>query len=212
MCGRYKGPETWAELHAVLGGFTVPEFEERSEFRPTNRVPIVLPDAGGAFEVAAARWSLIPNWYRKSLSEWKIATFNARLEDIGDKATFKGAWQRKQFCLMPAAYFWEWSGPHPSGAKGKKQRWRISRADNHHLVFAGLYENAQTMDGIVTSCTILMHEAGPDMEAMHDREPAILAPDEWEPFLTGSLDRDLREPVKPGTLRVAKDDSFDVAG
>lgn len=33
------------------------------------------------------------------------------------------------------------------------------------------------------------------MSALHDREPAILHPDEWEPYLAGRLDRDLTEPV-----------------
>jgi len=93
-------------------------------------------------------------FFSGKLSERKYPTFNARPEDIADKRTFQSAWKCKQFCLMQAAYFCEWSGPHPSGAKGKKQRWRISRADNHQLVFAGLYGTARTADGIVMSCTI----------------------------------------------------------
>lgn len=210
MCGRYKGPESWAELNAVLSGFVpAQQMDLPLEFRPTNHVPIVLPTATG-YEVTQARWSLIPPFFTKTLKEWTWPTFNARLEDIDTKRTFQNAWRRKQFCLMPADYFWEWSGPHPTDKK-KKQRWRISRADNHQLVFAGLYENANTADGLVTSCTILMHGCGDDMRPLHEREPTILHPDEWEPFLAGRLDRDLQDPVSAGTLRVTKDDGFDDA-
>jgi len=81
MCGRYKGPDTWAELHAVLGGFTLPEFEDRAEIRPTNRGPIVLPDADGAVEAVAARWSLIPNFFSGSCRP------QLRLAHIGQRAT-----------------------------------------------------------------------------------------------------------------------------
>jgi putative SOS response-associated peptidase YedK len=203
MCGRYKGPDTWAELHEVLSGFAPPA-EARAvpaEFRPTNKVPIVLPSAAG-FEVSYARWGIVPSFWTKPLKEWKAATFNARLEDVATKSSFRTAWKLKQFCLMPASYFWEWSGEHPT-KKGKLQRWRIGRADNHQLVFAGLYDNATTADGLVTSCTMLMHDPGKDMEPFHDREPAILHPDEWEPFLAGRLDRDLKDAVAPGTLRGA---------
>lgn len=209
MCGRYKGPESWEELHRVLSGFVPPkQFDLPLEFRPTNKVPIVVPSTTG-YEVISARWGLVPGFYTGTLKEWKALTFNARLEEVADKPSYRTAWRRKQFCLMPAAYFWEWSGPHPT-EKGKKQRWSIGRADNHQMMFAGLYENATTADGVVTSCTMFTHAAGADMAPLHDREPAILHPDEWEAFLSGRLDRDLQEPVPPGNLRIAKDDSFDI--
>lgn len=79
------------------------------------------------------------------------------------------------------------------------------------MMFAGLYDTATTADGVVTSCTMLTHAAGADMSALHDREPAILHPDEWEPYLAGRLDRDLTEPVGAGTLRLSKEDGFDEA-
>jgi hypothetical protein len=36
------------------------------------------------------------------------------------------------------------------------------------------------------------------MSVLHDREPAILQPDEWELYLAGRLDRDLKEAVGQG--------------
>lgn len=209
MCGRYKGPEDWAELHAVLSGFVPPreQMDLPMEIRPTNKVPVVVQSMDG-YEVAYMRWGLVPGFYKGAIKDWKATTFNARLEEIGDKPTYRTPWRRKSFCLIPAAYFWEWSGPHPT-QKGKKQRWRIGRADNHQMVFAGLYDTAATEDGVVTSCTMLTHGSGADMSALHDREPAILHPDEWEPYLAGRLDRDLTEPVGAGTLRLSKEDGFD---
>ena len=66
---------------------------------------------------------------------------------------------------------------HPTD-KRKTQRCRMGRADNHQMMFAGLYDTATTADGVVTSCTMLTHAAGADMSALHGREPAILHPDE----------------------------------
>ena len=59
--------------------------------------------------------------------------------------------------------------------------------------------------------SLLTHAGGADMSALHDREPAILHPDEWEPYLAGALDRDLAEPMGAGALRLSKEDGFDEA-
>ena len=56
--------------------------------------------------------------------------------------------------------------------------------------------------------SLLTHAAGADMSALHDREPAILHPDEWEPYLAGRLGRDLAEPVGAGTLQLSKEDGL----
>ncbi|GGZ32499.1 SOS response-associated peptidase [Asticcacaulis endophyticus] len=188
MCGRFKPKKTWSELHDILNllGMEVPQgdlfAEARLEIRPTNQYPIIRAGKDGTYETAMCRWSLVPYWFKKPLSEFKLTTFNAKIEEAAEKATFKSAFARRH-CLISVDSFWEWWGAHPSGAKGKKQRWEISRADNHQMVFAGIWDRAETADGPIESFTLMTRAAGDDLDAYHTREPVTLVPDEYTAWL-----------------------------
>ena len=203
MCGRYKGPDTWAELNRVLGGFTLTSAPQRmddeDEVRPTNIMPIVTRCADGGYDIREARWGLIPHFYTGKIKDWKAVTINAKIEEVADKNSFRAAWKYRH-CLVPAAYFWEWAGPHPTDPK-KKMRHRIERADNHQMVMAGLWDTAKTADGDVTSFTIMTRGAGPDMLSLHHREPVFLHDDQWLPWLDNADMPELIEPAISGTLR-----------
>ncbi|OYW82838.1 MAG: hypothetical protein B7Z26_02205 [Asticcacaulis sp. 32-58-5] len=131
-----------------------------------------------------------------SVKDFKLTTFNARIETAATSKVFETPW-RKRHCLVPADAFWEWSGD-----KGQKQKWQITRADNHPLMFAGLWDRAQTADGPVTGFTILTRPAGEDMATIHAREPVILHPDHWRDWLDLTTLPDLGQPTRIGTLRV----------
>jgi putative SOS response-associated peptidase YedK len=137
---------------------------------------IANPDHGG-IEMATLRFGLVPMWYRKSIRDWTATTFNARIEEINTKAVFKGAWRYRR-CVVPAEAFFEWSGP-----KSDRTKWRITRADNQPLAFAGIWDQADVLEGEVFSFSLLTRAAGPDMSAIHTREPVVLAPDHWEDWM-----------------------------
>ncbi|MDC7684512.1 SOS response-associated peptidase family protein [Asticcacaulis sp. BYS171W] len=112
MCGRYKGPDTWAELHQVLGSFThQPDIFDAApyEIRPTNKVPICIRNHQGQFEWVKARWSLIPHWHHGAIKDWKATSFNAKVEEAPTKPSWRDPW-KKRHCIIPASCFWEWSG------------------------------------------------------------------------------------------------------
>lgn len=187
MCGRMK-PKTgsWKESFEIIEledelDPQLPLFSSL-EIRPTNKYPIIRSNGHGGYETALCRWSLVPAWFSKPLSEFKLSSFNAKIEEAADKATFRSAFA-KRHCLVPVDYFWEWWGAHPSGDPKKKQRWEIHRADNHAMVFAGIWDRATTPDGEIESFTLMTRAAGADLAPYHTREPVTLLPDEYKAWL-----------------------------
>jgi len=77
------------------------------------------------------RWGMIPSWSKSFDS--KYATFNARIETVDEKPTFRNALKNAQRCLIPMAGYYEWSG-----AKGSKQPFYITDRETGGMVVAGL--------------------------------------------------------------------------
>jgi putative SOS response-associated peptidase YedK len=53
------------------------------------------------------RWGLIPGWWKKSIKEMRMATFNARAETVAEKPVFRDSFNKRR-CLMPATGYYEW--------------------------------------------------------------------------------------------------------
>ena len=82
---------------------------------------------------------------------------------------------RSRRLAVPVDGFFEWEG------EGRRRRPRFfSRADGDPLVLAGLWE--RNPEGALT-CTILTTASGPDVAAVHDREPVVLEPDGLDRWL-----------------------------
>jgi putative SOS response-associated peptidase YedK len=180
MCGQFETKAFQSIVHKFLA-MTTPEIEDASAtavVAPTLPASIVVEDSEtGTLGWLPARFGLVPHWYKGFLKDWKASTFNARLEEADEKRTFRGPW-RYRHCVVPAESFFEWSGP-----KSDRQKWRITRGDNQPLAFAGIWDEARTPEGDVLSFAILTRPAGPDMQAIHEREPVVLGPDEWDAWL-----------------------------
>ena len=180
MCGQYDALLYLTQLLMDIGitPGRIEDSEKEQRMAPTLGAPILIrnPETGSV-EIIPARFGLIPHWYSKSVKDWKATTFNARLDTIADKPVFRGAWTYRH-CIVPAESFYEWSGP-----KNDRQKWRITRSDNQALGFAGVWDCASLPEGDIWSFAILTREAGPDMAGIHDREPVILPPEQWEDWL-----------------------------
>lgn len=175
MCGRF---EALIFANKLMDEMRLEGPAQSQIVKPTLGASCLIanPDHGG-MEMATMRFGLVPLWYRKSIRDWTATTFNARLEEVDSKATFKGAWRYRR-CIVPAEAFFEWSGP-----KTDRIKWRITRADNQPLAFAGIWDQADVLEGEVFSFSLLTRAAGPDMSAIHTREPVTLAPDHWEDWM-----------------------------
>lgn len=191
MCGRFAtgnlDDPDWADWLAVDRDSPWPE--PSWNVAPTDTAAIVgLGDAGRS--VRLARWGLIPPWWSKPLSEFRLTTFNARSEDAAEKPAFRQAW-RKGRCLVPAIGYYEWSGK-----KGAKSAWFVTLETNAPgVTFAGLWSLTRIGEDRVLSFTILTTAAGEATRHVHPRTPVFLDPEDWERWL--SLEDDVADLMRP---------------
>jgi putative SOS response-associated peptidase YedK len=78
----------------------------RPNIAPTEDVLALLTRRVGGTprrRLEMMRWSLVPPW--ADSPRLPYATFNARVESVAEKATFRDPWKRGQRCLVPADRF-----------------------------------------------------------------------------------------------------------
>lgn len=103
------------------------------------------------------------------------------------KPSFRNAWKRKQFCIIPADNFFE-----PCYETGKPVRWRIERADDMPAAIAGIWE-FRPQDLLLSFSILTINANGhPLMQRFHKpddekRMVMILDPDQYHGWLDGSL-------------------------
>ena len=148
--------------------------------KPTEQIPIVLESLKGGPVVRrleAARWSLVPSFSTALVLGYP--TFNARSEEVADKAAFKNSVASKR-ALIPATGYYEW---HTVGKT--KTPYFVHSDDGLPLAFAGLYSwwrnpalAGDDPERWVLTATILTSAAQGALAEIHDRTPVVL-PDEW---------------------------------
>lgn len=192
MCGRFAIGETqgtdWRDWLLVEPEVDWPPPgwpSARWNVAPTDPVGIVrLRSGGDGGRVAeVARWGLVPHWWKKPLSEFRAATFNARGEEAASKPAFRDAWAARR-CLVPAIGYYEWTGP-----KGAKTPWFVTmRRNTPGILFAGLWATARIGEDRLLSCTILTTAAGAATRHLHPRSPVVLTEAQAQGWLDGSAD------------------------
>lgn len=212
MCNRYgyQAPvsrlaDAFSEIRIplIFPEGRVPNIEPREHIRPTNNAWIVRPLDPTApelgVELAELRWWLVPFFHKGSVKDWKPMCTNARAESVATTATFREPFRRRR-CLVPATHFFEWTGE-----KGAKTMWRFTRTGADLFCFAGLWDRAHTADGPIESFTILTCAPGPDAAPYHTRQPVILEPEQWGPWLDLAGDAaPLLKAGGPGLLSIAR--------
>ncbi len=176
MCSRYSLTSPHEAVRAVFGYANEHPFPPRYNIAPTQPVAIVRPSAAGPRELALVRWGLIPPWVKNPA---EFATLiNARGESIAEKPSFRGAFRHKR-CLVPADGFYEWLGK-----PGAKRPHLIRPRHGGPIAFAGLYEQWMGPDGSeIDTMAIITVAANVAVSAVHDRMPAILAPEAFADWL-----------------------------
>ena len=161
-----------------------PNLEPQASIKPTDQAPIFRVRDDGV-ELAMARWWFVPWWHKGKLKEFKLTTFNARCETIATSRTYRDAFA-KQRCLIPADGWYEFTGDKKARTWTK---WRVSPRDKESICFAGIWDRCETSDaGAVESFTMLMRDAVPPLDKLHERQPIILRRDEWATWLDLSTD------------------------
>jgi putative SOS response-associated peptidase YedK len=97
-------------------------------------------DISNNFESLTGSFGLIPHWSKDT----KIArhTYNARIETVADKPSFKDAWRLKRLCIIPAEAIYE-----PDWKSGKAISTKIFRADLKPLGIAGIWTGWRAPSG-----------------------------------------------------------------
>jgi putative SOS response-associated peptidase YedK len=111
---------------------------------------------------------------------------------------FRSAFKRTR-CLIPASGYYEWKAM-PDG----KQPFYITASDGSVLSFAGLWDewrNPETGEPL-KSATIIVTAANKLTGEIHDRMPVVLAPAQFEPWLSGTAGTDILQPAPEDALRM----------
>lgn len=193
MCGRYASPEEEAiaacfpKVRCACGGGWKPS----RNVAPTAKVPILVRAGDGALELHAARWGLIPKWWRKDKPP--ALAFNARSEDAAQKPTWRDG-LRSMRCLMPARGWYEWNPREPAldaaGREGPQPYFLFSPAAPV-IAFAGIWSLWERPGSApVLSCALLSKKAAPGISAIHPRMPAVLKPEHFPRWLDSATGLD----------------------
>lgn len=129
-------------------------------------------------------FGLVPHWSQDT----KITrhTYNARSETVAEKPSFRDAWRKGQYCIIPAEAFYE-----PDWRSGKAVATRIAGTDGEPLGIAGLWSSWKSSKGdLIYSYTMLTINADehPLMNLFHKptdekRMVVVLPPDSYVQWL-----------------------------
>jgi putative SOS response-associated peptidase YedK len=204
MCTNYRaGSRDF--IHERFG--LVADFDYVDETYPAYAAPIVL-GAGADLRCRAACFGLIPHWSRDA----KIArsTYNARSETVAEKPSFRNAWRRGQFCLVPMRGFYE-----PNYESGRPVRWRVEQASGAEFCVAGIWETwrAPTAQEVLSFSMLTINaDAHPLMARFHapgdeKRSIVVVDPADYPAWLAadGASARALLRSFDPAAFQTQAD-------
>ena len=144
---------------------------------PTATVPIFRLSENGTHEQVAARWGLIPLWWKEEKPPKN--TFNAPSEQVVAKPIWRIPAGRSR-CLVPAMGWYEWKEVERfNSATGEitktEQPYFIRLPDRQPFAFAGLMSRRSVEGGQPEfTCTILTRDAVGPAAQIHARMPIVL--------------------------------------
>ena len=178
MCGRYALTLPPDAMRAMFAATSVDnDLPEGPNWNvcPTVRVPAIARADEGR-RLTSFRWGLVPRWYEKPNGGPLL--INARAEGIAEKPAFREA-VRERRCLVPADGFYEWT----KDVDGARLPWWVTRRDGAPMVFGGIWQNWARGGEEMATMAIVTVPAGPDVEAIHHRQPLLLSPEDWPLWL-----------------------------
>lgn len=177
MCGRYRrrsDKQRIAEAFEVGVGLEELYLEPDDDIAPGSTQPVVFASQSGERGIELMRWGF------KTPDR---LLFNARSEDITAANFWKDSLSKRR-CIVPADSFYEWE----KVKNGKKPKFEFSIPDREPFGMAGVWsswKNPKTGQREPTFA-ILTGEANSVMRPVHDRQPTILEPRDYEEWLSES--------------------------
>ena len=182
MCGRFT---LFSTYETIIQRFRIESAIDETDYlvsyniAPSQQVAAVIND-GSKNRLGYLRWGFIPSWAKNESVGYKM--INARAETLGEKRSFKNAYQ-KQRCLIVADAFYEWRR-----MEEVKVPFCIKLKSSEPFGFAGLWESWKSPEGkIIHSCAIITTNANEAVSSVHDRMPVILNREEENSWLNPKL-------------------------
>ena len=144
---------------------------------PAATVPIFRLSENGTHEQVAARWGLIPVWWKEEKPPKNA--FNAPSEEAATKPIWRIP-ASKSRCLVPAIGWYEWKeverfNPTTGEITKAEQCYFIRLLDRQPFAFAGLMSRRSVEgDQPEFTCTILTRDAVGPAAQIHPRMPIVL--------------------------------------
>lgn len=171
------------------------KFQEGIQFEPNYflsafakpYVPVITNDKPN--EIQLFKWGLIPHWVRteEQAKDLSTKTFNARVETVKEKPSFRDAMKSKH-CLVLADGFFEWK----TEGKNKIPHY-IYQEEMQPFAFAGIWNEWVNKESgeIHNTFSILTQDANPFMANIHNtkkRQPIILTEGVEKDWLNSGVD------------------------
>jgi putative SOS response-associated peptidase YedK len=197
MSGRFAQNFSWQEIHELYGLVgPARSIEPRYNIEPAATVHTVVSPLAVGNTLIAMRWGLIPGWWSKTLADLP-PTFNVHARRLTEPI-FLSAFKRNR-CIIPASGYFEWKAM-PDG----KRPYYISAAGGGVLSIAGVWDEWNNIDtgDIVWSCSMIITAANEFMRPVHNRMPALLPENDFEPWLSGAAAAEVLKPADEDYLRM----------
>ena len=195
MCSNYK-PVTLRDRLLAHFGVVRPDTETPTETWPGYNAPFIVR-AGSKDEVQAEQgrealvgnYGLLPSWSKDMVLGRK--TYNSRSETASEKPSFREAWRKRRWCIIPAELLYE-----PCWETGVAVRWAIRHVAGPMGVAGlwGMWLDPKTGQRVPTFTMLTVNA---DSHALYrrfhrpedeKRMPVILHPEDFDAWLNCSVD------------------------
>ncbi|PSL48446.1 putative SOS response-associated peptidase YedK [Salsuginibacillus halophilus] len=164
MCGRFTLHTDLAALETQFG-LRIPPVTARYNISPTQYVLAAVSGDGKRW-AGFFHWGLIPS----EADDMRVGArmINVEAEKLEDNPAFVKL-LRRQRCIIAADGFYKWGMEN-----GVKQPYYMQLASGEPFAFAGLWDQWQSRDETILSCTIITTKANRLIAPIHDRMPVLL--------------------------------------
>ena len=102
MCANYE-PIRIKDIAKL--GLPQPTFDFVNEAFPQDLCPILVTGQQADLEWRQAMFGLVPEWADDL--KFSLHTYNARMETVASKPSYRNAWRKNHFALIPMQSFYE---------------------------------------------------------------------------------------------------------
>jgi putative SOS response-associated peptidase YedK len=174
MCGRYRrrsDKQKIAESFHVKASLGDVDFMPNDDITPGTMQPVVFSNDEGERDLELMYWGFtFPN----------RLTFNTRSDSILKPGLWKNSFEDRR-CIVPADSFFEWKHLH----KKNNPKYEISVPGREPFALAGIWSVWKNKAGdSLPTVSVITSEPNEAMAEIHDRQPVILEPRDYEEWLT----------------------------